>query len=148
MQTALRQYLVILAIAMWLGGFTFYAVVVVPTGAEVLGGSDEQGFVTQVVTRHLNWIALVALVILLGNVIVERGTALTATWLGMLLAQAALFWMHSVLDQRLDPQTHGIADDFHFLHEAYLWVSAVQWLLGLAHIWFVLAGWRNGRGSS
>jgi hypothetical protein len=143
MLTAVRQYLVVLAIALWLGGFTFYALVVVPIGAEVLGGSIEQGFVTRAVTVHLNQIALGALLILLWNVAVERGVLLTATWLGMLLAQLALFAIHPRLDALLDPTTHDVASDFHFLHEVYLWIAAIQWGLGLAHIWAVLAAWRR-----
>jgi hypothetical protein len=139
MLTAVRQYLVVLAIALWLGGFTFYALVVVPTGAEVLGGSVEQGFVTRVVTRHLNVIALGALVVLLWNVAIERGKLLAATWLGMALAQLALLAIHPQLDAMLDPTTHDVASNFHFLHEIYLWIAAIQWGLGLAHIWCVLA---------
>jgi hypothetical protein len=141
--TAIRQYLVVLAIALWLGGFTFYALVVVPTGAEVLGGTIEQGFVTQQVTRYLNWIALGALAILLWNLAVQRGKLLAATWVGMLLAQVLLFALHGPLDARLDPATHDVASDFHYLHEVYLWIAAIQWGLGLAHIWCVLAAWRN-----
>jgi hypothetical protein len=143
MHTAVRQFVVILAVALWLGGFTFYAAVVVPTGAEVLGGNEEQGFVTQVVTRHLNWIALAALLILLWNVIAERDKLLLATWLGMLLAQLALLAIHPRLDAMLDPATHDIAAQFHFLHEVYLWIAAIQWGLGLAHIWCLLAVWRR-----
>jgi hypothetical protein len=143
MLSAVRQYLVVLAIALWLGGFTFYALVVVPTGADVLGGSVEQGFVTRVVTLHLNRIALGALLILLWNVVVQRGKLLTATWLGMLLAQLALFAIHPRLDGMLDPTTHDVASDFHLLHEVYLWIAAIQWGLGLAHIWAVLAGNRR-----
>ena len=143
MHLALRQYLVVLAIALWLGGFTFYALVVVPAGAEVLGGSVEQGFVTQAVTLHLNRIALGALLVLLWNVVAEPGKLLAATWLGMVVAQLALFALHGRLDAMLDRTSHAVADDFHFLHESYLWIAAIQWGLGLTHVWCVLAGWRD-----
>ncbi|HTU25423.1 MAG TPA: hypothetical protein VMF30_08505 [Pirellulales bacterium] len=139
----LRQYLVILAAGLWLGGFTFYATVVVPTGAEILGGSTEQGFITRVVTWYLNLIAAGALAVLLWNVLATRGKLLAATWLAMAGAQVALFVLHPRLDAMLDPATHGVADEFHILHEVYLWIAAVQWGLGLAHVWLVLAAWRN-----
>ncbi len=145
MLSAIRQFVVILAVAFWLGGFSFYAIVVVPTGAAVLGGSEEQGFVTRVVTQHLNQIAVAALAILLCNVIVERGKWLWATWLSMAAAQALLMAMHPRLDALLDPATHDIAPDFHWLHEAYLWISGIQWGLGLTHVWFLLAAWRRPR---
>jgi hypothetical protein len=44
--------------AAWWGGLTFYALVVVPIGTELLG-SVEQGFVTQRVTLWHNWLGVV-----------------------------------------------------------------------------------------
>ena len=141
MLTAVRQYLVVLAIALWLGGFTFYAAVVVPTGAEVLGGSVEQGFVTR--ARHAAfelrsrsprcWFCC-------GMSSPSAASCWPPPGWAMLLAQLALFAFHRRLDAMLDPATHDIADDFHFLHEVYLWIAAIQWGLGLAHVWCVLAG--------
>jgi hypothetical protein len=49
----LRQYVSFLALTFWLGGLTFYSLIVVPTGAEVVGRT-EQGFVTSAVTLKLN----------------------------------------------------------------------------------------------
>src|SRR5689334_8725515 len=51
---AARRFIVISAIAFWLGGFTFYAGVAIPTGVEVLGTHKAVGFITQGVTRWLN----------------------------------------------------------------------------------------------
>jgi hypothetical protein len=141
MLSAIRRYVVILAVGLWLGGFTFYAAVVVPTGADVLGSSEAQGFVTREVTRHLNEIGIAALAILLWNAIVERGKLLFATWLGMQLAQLALLLIHPRLDAMLNPVTHDIAPDFHLVHEVYLWIAATQWGLGLVHVWCLLDGW-------
>ncbi len=146
MHTPVRQFVVILAVALWLGGFTVYAAVVVPTGAEVLGGNEEQGFVTASCDAAFELdCGLAALLILLWNVLAQRDKLLLATWLGMLLAQLALLAIHPRLDAMLDPATHDVADDFHFLHEVYLWIAAIQWGLGLAHVWCVLAAWREVR---
>ena len=57
-----RRYLVLAALLFWQGGFTFYAVVVVPVGQEVLGSHKEQGFITREVTKYLNWAGAIALV--------------------------------------------------------------------------------------
>ena len=60
---------------------------------------------------------------------------------------SALMAIHPRLDALLDPATHDIVPDFHWLHEAYLWISGIQWGLGLAHVWFLLAAWRRPRPS-
>src|SRR5258707_15304973 len=52
-----RRGLALAAFAVWLGGLTFYALVVVPVGTQVLGGPVAQGFVTQAVTVRLNFVA-------------------------------------------------------------------------------------------
>jgi len=44
---------VLLLFAVWWGGLTFYAAIVVPIGTELIGAS-EQGFVTQQVTQWHN----------------------------------------------------------------------------------------------
>ena len=44
----------IAALAVWLGGLVFYATLVIPAGAEVLGGHTAFGFVTREVTNRLN----------------------------------------------------------------------------------------------
>ena len=56
----MRRFLVILAIGFWLGGFTFYASVVIHTGHRVFGSRLEVGFLTQQVTRWLNVSSVVA----------------------------------------------------------------------------------------
>ena len=64
--------------AIWWGGLTFYAVFVVPTGVEVLGGETEQGFVTQRVSNSINLLATLTLAVLVWNAAVrwrEIGTS-------------------------------------------------------------------------
>jgi len=52
-----RPWLAIVLLAVWWGGFTFYALVVVPTGHKVLKSKVHQGFITQQVTDRLNVLA-------------------------------------------------------------------------------------------
>ena len=87
------RYLLILALAVWLGGLTFYALIVVPIGTDILG-STGQGFITQRVTNQLNLVASGVLVLLLANVARRRGRLLTATWLVLAATQVALILMH------------------------------------------------------
>jgi hypothetical protein len=134
------RYLNILTLAFWLGGLTFYALIVVPGGADILG-STGQGFITQRVTNQLNLVASVVLVLLLANVVKQRGRLLTATWLVLVATQVALFAMHPWLDAMLDASAQKIADGelFYKRHGIYLDVTAVQWAALLVHLWCVQA---------
>ena len=69
--TAARRFLVIAAIAFWLGGFTFYSGVAIPMGVEVLGTHRAVGFITERVTNWLNVAGVVALIIFLWNLLLE-----------------------------------------------------------------------------
>src|SRR5436190_16665061 len=60
----LYRFACLAALAFWMGGFTFYALVVIPTGNRLLG-SIQQGLLTQQVTHWMNLIGLLALMLLL-----------------------------------------------------------------------------------
>src|SRR5437667_12765006 len=85
-----RRFLVIVALGFWLGGFAFYAGVVIHTGHRVFGGMRETGFLTQQVSGWLNVSGVAALAILLWNAIAcskapgrwARG-GLWLTWVAM-----------------------------------------------------------------
>src|SRR5207249_2958155 len=91
----------------WLGGFTFYASIVVPIGTEVLRSPRRQGFITRKVTRDLNITAAVALAVLAVDAAVSgdpsrwRWWTRLALWLIMAGCQAALFRLHPHLDSFL-----------------------------------------------
>ena len=146
-----QRFLVVFALAVWFGGFTFYAAVVIPSGHEVLGSHREVGFITQQVTRWLNLIGIAALSILLWNVrtVWCVAHARLRTWLAASLAvmsgaQIALFVMHPSLDAMLDAEGGRILSRSHFygLHRIYLITATVQWLATLIHIYSGLASWR------
>ncbi len=148
-----RRFLVVAALMFWLGGFTFYASVVVPIGTQVLGNSPRrQGFITRKVTRELNLAAAVALVVLAVEVVAGRDPSRPRWWarLGLWLVlagcQAALFWLHPHLDSFL-VERGGIVTDteaFRPWHRAYLWTHTVQWWAGVFFLVLLLAGWRAG----
>ncbi|HWF18058.1 MAG TPA: hypothetical protein VG754_02270 [Verrucomicrobiae bacterium] len=95
MATLFRRYLILLTIAFWMGGFTFYTGVVIPTGNEVMGGERDVGFITQQVTNWLNTIGVLSLVVLGCNAWFERQGILRLlmlfSWLAMTLLQAGFF---------------------------------------------------------
>jgi hypothetical protein len=132
------RYINTLAIAFWLGGLTFYGLIVVPVGADILG-STGQGFITQRVTNQLNLIATGVLAVLLANVILRRGRFLIGSWLVLATTQVALFAMHPLLDAMLDATTQEISDGalFYKRHGIYLDVTAIQWAALLVHLWCI-----------
>jgi len=141
-----RRITALAAFAFWLGGLTFYAIVAVPVGTEVLGGAVAQGFVTQAVTQRLNLVAVGALAAIAWNAL---GTSITrgpivGTWLVMLVAQAVLFAIHPSLDRLLEPAAHIVVEParFYATHRVYLLVTAAQWIAGAAHLVLVVSAWR------
>ena len=144
MGTLARRVVALAALAFWLGGLTFYALVAVPVGTAVLGGAVAQGFLTQAVTARLNLVALGALAVLAWNAFATRRGMVVATWAVMLAAQGFLFALHPTLDHMLDPHTHTVVDHarFYAMHRVYLLVTAVQWVAGLLHLVLLVAAWR------
>ncbi len=138
-----QSWLAVTLFAVWWGGFTFYAAVVVPTGHEVLHSSIRQGFITQAVTGRLNVLGVAALLMLVWQRWAQptadaapNRRLLFATWLVMAIALVGLFWLHPYLDQLLDQGGHSIIDEerFYSLHRWYLLISTVQWLAGAVHL--------------
>lgn len=148
--SAVRRFLVIAAIAFWLGGFTFYAGVAIPMGVQVLGGHRTVGFITERVTNWLNVAGGAALAILLWEMLAGwrgRGKRLNLilllTWAFMACVQVELVCMHPVMDRLLDPRAREILDEdrFDLLHHVYLWSTTAQWLMGVIHVAAIAWAW-------
>ncbi|MFP6764876.1 MAG: hypothetical protein VB858_14720 [Planctomycetaceae bacterium] len=146
-----RRFLLSTGLAYSFGGFSFYATVVVPVGTEVLDAAS-QGFVTQTVTHFLNAASGVTVALLLWELINgRRRRSLPASrYLAILTAGLSLCWLtlillHSRLDSLLDVDSFTVAepDRFYRLHQAYLWISTVQWLLSLVVIWRLIVDWQR-----
>ena len=50
----LRQFVLLVSLMFWQGGFMFYGGVVVEIGGRLLGSETQQGFITQSATNYLN----------------------------------------------------------------------------------------------
>lgn len=140
-----RRYLVLIAFAFWLGGFTFYAGVVVPLGTDILGSAAEQARVTRVVSWYLNAISACALAIFLLDWLVTQGWTRLGLWLVMLACLGVLVWLHPQLDAMFHYDEAYIDDRklFRPWHRTYLWVSTVQWAAGAIWGLFTLHAWRR-----
>jgi hypothetical protein len=146
-----RRCVVVAALMFWQGGFTFYASVVVPVGADVFTHAD-QGFITRRVTNWLNLAGAIALPIFALDNLTAAEPALwrrLIRWLAWLVAAVALVVLvvqHELLDEMLDPSAFKILDRpaFRSLHSIYLWVSSVQWGAMLVWLAATLMCWRAG----
>jgi len=138
MAERLYRYAAIAALGLWIGGMTFYALVVVPTGTRLFG-SVEQGLLTEQVTRQLNWIGVASLLILLPAA--RQSRLLAASWLVLAASLAALFWLHPRISAFIDHTGRAVPDyaGFYQWHRAYLIGTAIQWLAGLAQLWGLVA---------
>ena len=145
MKTVLRdlgRFVVFAILAVWLGGLTFYAVIVVPIGTELLG-STEQGFVTQQVTRQLNLIGVLVLIVL-GAVTLHhrKNIPLVAAWCVLLAVQIGLFIDHAHLSRLMDTSHRTLlVSNFYDEHRIYLWLTAIQWATGWFWSWQVVRLW-------
>ena len=150
---AARRFLVIAAIAFWLGGFTFYSGVAIPMGVEVLGTHRAVGFITERVTNWLNVAGVCALAIFAWNMALgwrASGKALRytllITWLVMVAIEIELISLHPVMDRLLTTQpVREILDEdrFDLLHHVYLISTTVQWFFGMIHVWCICVMWKQ-----
>ena len=149
-----QRFLILCLFAFWFGGLTFYAVIVIPTGAKVLGSDSEQGFITQQVTHWLNIVGVFGTIILAWNVKSLRHSgvqiprkSLTLSCVIIAVSQTALFLIHPVMDRVLDTTVHGVNEPITFYqwHRAYLLSVTGLWLGGIFHLWFLLKSWHAQR---
>ncbi|XZE52425.1 hypothetical protein SH139x_004118 [Planctomycetaceae bacterium SH139] len=148
----IERTLVVLAGALWLGGLTFYAAVVIPLAHEVLGSHTTVGFITRRVTVWINLLAAVALLVFLINLRSthsHQGRRLRrlvwTTWGVMAAVQAGLFILHPRLDRLLDVPEMEILQpaQFYSLHQVYLIGTTLQMLAGLLFLVGILIIWRS-----
>ncbi len=144
------RWVALTAFAVWFGGFTFYAAVVIPVLHEELGGLG-QGGITGEVSKTLNGIGVGTVVALGVLAWVERSIGeRRARWgrVGLLALTTAiligLMVLHPILEARLDS---GSMHGFHGLHQVYLIATTAQWFVNLAWLGVTLRIWRGtGRG--
>ncbi|HEX4589563.1 MAG TPA: hypothetical protein VH120_06520 [Gemmataceae bacterium] len=145
----LRRFLVVAALMFWIGGFTFYAAVVVPIGTDVTGSKEGQGAITRQVAPEINWSGVAALTIFAVDIALTRSLrrwrrARWLAWLGMAVCLAALMAMYPHLDRMFHGEEAYLDDRsvFRPWHRAYLWTITVQWGFAILFAILSLAAWR------
>ncbi len=131
------RILLLLVWASWWGGLSFYAIVVVPVGTEEIG-SVEQGFITQRVSQWHNALTGLFILILLIEAAWRRSIGLCIVGAMLTIIDIALLVDHAKLTGMMDFKLHTVPSSFYDQHAVYLWIVAVEWLLGLTiPIWII-----------
>lgn len=140
----LARFLALFAMTLWVGGFTFYAGIVIPILHDFMTQS-EAGHITQRVTDALNLCGAGAVVVWSVLLVQERAVGaftvrrLRAVALGgsaaLLVGQVVV---HRILDSRLDA---GIFRGFYAIHRVYVGGSTLQWGLNLVVLYLSVVLW-------
>lgn len=147
-----RRFLLLCVVGWWLGGLTFYTLVVIRASHQVVGSHTKVGFITQKATTGLNAIGVGALALMLWNVAASwrpsgswprRGLA--ASWMAAAGAHAWIYLLHGRLDAMLDFQARTVhpGAPFHGPHELYLVATSIEWVAGLVYLLAALVAWRQ-----
>jgi hypothetical protein len=131
---------------LWQGGFLFYTGVVVPAGTAEFG-SFEQGRVTRIVTTWMNGLGVAALLLMAWDQWATRpARGRWVMWVLMTSGLVGLLVLHPMIEGRIDFKGEGKIHDyagFYLRHRIYLWVSTVQWAVGVVYILLMLRAWRR-----
>ena len=120
----------------WWGGLSFYAVVVVPISTDLIG-SVEQGFITQRVTMWHNCLAVLFLLCLAVEAYSRKSRVLWVVLSLLTMTTIALLVRHRLLSPLMDFQKQSVNKDFYAQHAVYLWITAAEWILGMAIPFFL-----------
>ncbi len=136
-QSALDWHVILLLMwAVWWGGLTFYAAVVVPLGTEEFG-SMEQGFLTQRVSLWLNLACCVMIAGLICWTLATRRRSLGLLTGGLAVLTALLVYQHLRMTRMMDVELRGVTPGFYAEHAVYLWLTTAQWILGACVPWLL-----------
>jgi len=147
-----RRFLMLCALGWWLGGLTFYSLVVIRASHQIVGSHTKVGFITQKATLGLNTIGTGALLFMLWNgaaswrrVGPRTRWALAVPWLAAAAAHAWVYVLHARLDGMLDFEVRRVQEgmSFHRPHELYLIATSIEWVAGLVYLLVALLGWRQ-----
>ena len=120
-----------IAWAIWWGGLSFYAIVVVPIGTELIG-SVEQGFITQRVTLWHNGLSILFVICLAIEAYSRKSRVLWVVFSLLMIIDIALVVGHAKLTSQMDFKHQSVPSGFYAQHAYYLWITAAEWVLGMA----------------
>ncbi len=89
-------------------------------------------FITQQVTIWHNWILAFLVVCLGSQALRRRSKLLSVITVGLLTVILMLFIDHAHLTRQMDFEHSSVPTHFYSQHAIYLWLTAIEWLLGFA----------------
>ncbi len=137
----------LLTFALWFGGFTFYAALVVPVANSIMPDAVPFGFVTQKVTHGINALHGAFLIVATWEIVSQYRLVNQRKWqlhllaLAIIVSAAALVCL-LLIRLRLDAMMNGTTFEinepeggsFYGTHAMYLNLSTLTWLLGIAQL--------------
>ena len=137
--------------ALYWGGLTFYTGFVVRISHRVLADPMDGGLITQRVTEVLQWLCLIAVLMMLGNalVVLRKSRRLGGALIGcsglVAIALVGLFIVHGHMDSVIDSRAVEILDrdTFDTGHRRYNQLTTVQWIASLAYLPTTIVAWRR-----
>lgn len=125
----------IITLSIWWRAFTFYAGFVVTVGMQVLVSHIAMGFITQQVTVYLNIFSLIIFIIyayyLNSEEVTKSSLVEQIIAISVIGFQLLLFLLHFYLTDLLDFEKHTIInqDNFYLLHQIYLIIETLIWMV-------------------
>ena len=140
------QYVAVLTVALWIGGFTFHTSVTLRVGGGIIGGL-EQGYVTQAALGKLHWFAVAMIVAAAVDALICRKSSsrgiLIARVVGVIVMGGCLivlFRIHADMSAMMDPDAMTQPDKAAFapLHERYQTFATILWLCAMVELGMML----------
>ena len=97
----------------------------------------EQGFITQRVTMWHNCLAVLFLLCLAVEAYSRKSRVLWVVLSLLTMTTIALLVRHRLLSPLMDFQKQSVNNDFYAQHAVYLWITAAEWILGMAIPFFL-----------
>ena len=153
------RILLLLCFSLFWGGLTFYTGFVVRISHDVLEDPMDGGLITQRVTKLLQYLGGMTVVLMFVNGCQVRQQALlnqdsllkryatSLTTINLILAGSlcGLFFVHHQLDSVIDVSNYEITDRVQFVigHRMYNQLTTVEWLSSIAHLSIALLAWQR-----
>jgi hypothetical protein len=158
--TSTLRFVEILALGTWVGGIIFLSFVVAPGAFGVLGSRDQAGTMVGFALGRLHWIGIVAgLIYVLALVVERRSIAAIARPAAILvvLMIALTFYSQKFVTSRLTglrremvsvdatPRDNPLRVEFDGLHQWSVRIEGAVLLLGLAGLFLTVRGFSGSR---
>ena len=148
--TLLRRVLLVFSFALFWGGLTFYTGFVVRIAHDVVSDSMEGGLITQRVTELLQWLAVVAVTLMIWESLAtwksfpRRASIMIVCCVAVACSLAGLFADHAELDAVISIEAAEVIDrqSFTINHRRYNQLTTVEWIASVCFLPIAISTWQ------